>query len=449
MEIDRKNQIAMPEKVLTRLNSWKEIAQYAGHDLRTVARWEKEYGFPVRRIGGGKGRSVFAYTEEIDEWMARMPPNGAHQEQRAVQPSQETPPKKSRFFWPAVVLFLAAALILVGFVLKERPIFEIADVQYSHGMITAMDRAGHVQWTTLVSNNAAAALRGPLGLLDIDGDGYSEVIACLEGSGPSGFETAAGGELICLSNQGRELTRVKFDGKLRIGTQSYEGPWPASAWSIVRKPLQMIFVTAFHHFTSWPAAVVAFDMRGHARGKFVNAGWIQTLSTFETPSGTRLLAGGISNSNDAGMLAVLNPENIDGSSPESDAYTCHSCGEAKPLAYFVFPRSELNVVTQSQYNQVFAIHAFSDRVAVHTLEIRQEIAGYEDRIDAIYDFGRDLRIRNAYFNDRYWDLHRRLEMEGKLLHSKADCPDRNGPRAIRKWTSERGWQDVKLPAGVD
>lgn len=53
----------------TALSSWKEIAQYVGKGVRTVQRWEREAGLPVRRPQGeGKGR-VLAFPSEIDGWM--------------------------------------------------------------------------------------------------------------------------------------------------------------------------------------------------------------------------------------------------------------------------------------------------------------------------------------------------------------------------------------------
>ncbi len=51
-----------------RLNSWKEIAEYLGRDVRTVIRWEKEKGLPVHRLRG-KRTAVVAYRDEIDSWM--------------------------------------------------------------------------------------------------------------------------------------------------------------------------------------------------------------------------------------------------------------------------------------------------------------------------------------------------------------------------------------------
>lgn len=52
-----------------RLDSWKAIAEFLGRSLRTVQRWHETNGLPVHHFGGRKG-SVFAYEEEIDQWLA-------------------------------------------------------------------------------------------------------------------------------------------------------------------------------------------------------------------------------------------------------------------------------------------------------------------------------------------------------------------------------------------
>ena len=51
------------------LTSWKEIAQYLGKGVRTVQRWEREYGLPVRRLKSESHRAVLAIPEEIDGWV--------------------------------------------------------------------------------------------------------------------------------------------------------------------------------------------------------------------------------------------------------------------------------------------------------------------------------------------------------------------------------------------
>jgi hypothetical protein len=52
------------------LTSWKEIAQYLGKGVRTVQRWEREYGLPVRRPAGISHKSpVGANPKELDAWL--------------------------------------------------------------------------------------------------------------------------------------------------------------------------------------------------------------------------------------------------------------------------------------------------------------------------------------------------------------------------------------------
>lgn len=54
------------------LQSWKEIASYLGRAERTCRRWEKEFGLPVHRMDGSPRASVFAYKEELDNWLDRL-----------------------------------------------------------------------------------------------------------------------------------------------------------------------------------------------------------------------------------------------------------------------------------------------------------------------------------------------------------------------------------------
>lgn len=51
-----------------RLESWKEIAAYLRRDIRTVQRWERAEGLPVRRQQHGERGSIHAFRSEIDAW---------------------------------------------------------------------------------------------------------------------------------------------------------------------------------------------------------------------------------------------------------------------------------------------------------------------------------------------------------------------------------------------
>lgn len=58
-----------------RLDSWKEIAAFLGRAERTVKRWETERGLPVHRLPGGGRSAVFAYSNELADWL-----KGRHEE---------------------------------------------------------------------------------------------------------------------------------------------------------------------------------------------------------------------------------------------------------------------------------------------------------------------------------------------------------------------------------
>ena len=53
----------------TPLTSWKEIARHMNKSVRTVQRWEEEFGLPVRRPEKPDSGTVLAFPEELDLWM--------------------------------------------------------------------------------------------------------------------------------------------------------------------------------------------------------------------------------------------------------------------------------------------------------------------------------------------------------------------------------------------
>lgn len=64
-----------------RLESWGEIASYLRREIRTVQRWEKYQGLPVRRLQIGKLGSVYAFRSELDKWYRERQPPGENGEE--------------------------------------------------------------------------------------------------------------------------------------------------------------------------------------------------------------------------------------------------------------------------------------------------------------------------------------------------------------------------------
>ena len=72
-----------------KLVSWKEIAVHLGREIRTVQRWEKSEGLPVRRHEHQKRSTVYAYASELDEWFKKRQPADDPEADAAFEPEPD------------------------------------------------------------------------------------------------------------------------------------------------------------------------------------------------------------------------------------------------------------------------------------------------------------------------------------------------------------------------
>ena len=61
-----------------RLNSWKEIACFLGRTVRTVQRWERTQGLPVRRHVHQAGSTVYASSGDLERWLLARERHGEY-----------------------------------------------------------------------------------------------------------------------------------------------------------------------------------------------------------------------------------------------------------------------------------------------------------------------------------------------------------------------------------
>src|SRR5712692_8448963 len=72
-----------------KLDSWKEIADYLGREVRTVQRWEKTEDLPVHRHEHKKKSTVYAYSGELDEWFKKRQPKDDPEADAAFEPEPD------------------------------------------------------------------------------------------------------------------------------------------------------------------------------------------------------------------------------------------------------------------------------------------------------------------------------------------------------------------------
>jgi Tol biopolymer transport system component len=110
-----------------RLDSWKEIAGYLKRDVRTVQRWERDFGLPVQRLPGGPKAGVFAMRAELDRWLESDP------ESRGGR-AAGTAPRRWRILWAvcgACGLILLAALAYGLAVARNPQMLVLRDSQFT------------------------------------------------------------------------------------------------------------------------------------------------------------------------------------------------------------------------------------------------------------------------------------------------------------------------------
>jgi hypothetical protein len=62
--------------------TWRKVSEYAGRGIRTLQRWERDYGFPIHRPDPKNRSSVVASKREIDAWFRNCPLQNGPQPQQ-------------------------------------------------------------------------------------------------------------------------------------------------------------------------------------------------------------------------------------------------------------------------------------------------------------------------------------------------------------------------------
>lgn len=428
-----------------RLDSWKAIADYLQRDVATVARWQKSLGLPVRRVGGS-GRSVFAYTTEIDRWLqtaspplaapdADLPPATA-----PPVPTAARPAGASQRRW--LVLLAALALGVAGLLAWLRPVrADDLRVELTSAGLIARDMAGVERWRhpfpPTYKTFMATVASDPV---QVVGGRRPGVYFITSYRGRQTEDEVEGGVLTLLDPQGRHQRSFSFDDRVTFNAKTYGPPWALQAFDVNAADGTYRVALAAHHYTWDPGIVTILDDQWVRRGTFVHAGWIEQVRWL---SATRLVIGGFSNAHDGGMIALLDTTALNGQGPEpaETPHFCETCGTDRPLRMFVFPRTEVNRVTTSRFNRT-VVQTLGLRVIARTIEMPR---GLDGDADALYEFTPALDLVAARFGERYWEVHRALEAEGRITHRREQCPDRNGPREVRMWEPARGWRTVQVP----
>lgn len=446
----------MAETNNDRLTSWKEIAAYLAIETRSAMRWEDERGLPVHRVPGGKRNAVFAFRSEIDAWLSSGPSllSDAPQVARAAL----SPARLHPLAWTAIGA--AAALLLMVIVLfsTSRVRGSSAAATLRHEFVgeklVAIDEAGARVWEHdfpgLLPKPGGGSWRREaerIRKVDVDGDGVLEILAVAHVvKDRVNDQSVVAAELHCFDSNGRLKWSFRPQYRLQFARSAFSAPWLIYDFLVARDEKGPAVWALVDHHLWWPALLVRIDPQGRDTVQYVSSGQLSSIGFFVDQGKRRLVVGGYNNEYRAGSLAVIDPDAPPARSPQSNQaeYQCAdaTCPTGALLQYFVFPRSELNQLTDQPTNPAFAIRVTDGQVQVDTYEAGTGPGEHR----SIYAFSRtpELTLLDQLFDDGYWQAHRHLERAGKIRHADTACPARARPTPIRAWSPSSGWKQLFL-----
>lgn len=472
-----------------RLDSWKEIAAYLRRDGRTAIRWEKTRDLPVHRVPGGKRKAVFAFTNELDDWLTREERGSQsasgyrrtadrsakvtlaetshpivssddldlHTEALQVEDAscgekRFTLTLRSLALWATIIGATTFAILAFrSSVFAHRPPSSMVRLGFSANAVEAFDGKGKLIWTHGFSGSLEpSALSRQRTLTDVSfigdfrGNGGKEAIV----SAPirMGFNSPEQYQLETdfFSGTGQLLWSYVPHGSFEFGKYRLDGPWAFGDIFVSHIGKPQIWA-AFLQSVWGNSYVVNLDpASGKDILRYVNTGTIRALNEIRVGQKTFLLVGGFNNEEDRGSLAIVEESRAFATSPQTPGsrHECTDCPPGQSDFYFVFPRSEINEIQAIHENSITQIFVNGNQIEAVKGGVDQEDV---TRVHYLINAADGFHLSAIRFNSEYDSTHRRFEREGKLQHSLEKCPERLNPRPVQLWTPKAGWANVALP----
>lgn len=460
------------------LDSWKEIAEHVGRDMRTAMRWA-EHGMPVHRVPGGKRGRVFAYAQEIDDWLigagargvgleagetntgsresgvgSPAPGNGGPVTGNHVQagvaadssPLTRHLPLLSRWRWQLggliLTVIIVAAILVPGYLARSAPVPKSFEIQ---GKSLIVYDASHRQlWKHTFEYPLYQLPHGPhearpeaqrARLEDLDGDGKPELLFIPYPVGP--VEAVASRSLVCFDSLGRQRWEYRPTRIMRFGSDTYDPPYSVDFYRVAqvsREGVRPVWVVA-HHAPWWPSVVAKLDMSGRVLAEYWHPGHITVLAEASLRGRHVLLAGGTNHETSSAALSVLDYDSPAGSAPATqEQYRCKNCPPGAPLAYLVFPRAPLGraLNSRSYVEQIWVREDGDVEIVVQEGETSSGVSA-----TVAYYLDAKFRLQTAEVMDEYVSGYDKLLARGVLNKPLDRAREDAGLRDIHYWDGSK------------
>ncbi|MBN2432681.1 MAG: hypothetical protein JXQ27_14490 [Acidobacteria bacterium] len=358
-----------------RLDGWKEIARYLNVTVRTAQRKETE-GLPVHR----KGRTIFAYMQDIDGWLQGHPLDADdHHVTAAAEPSEPPAVKKIRIRTLALVVCGVVLVLLILYFWpgwwRETPAKQF-HLELSGRWVKLHDANDQLLWEKemdgwLITPEAhrkafEVSIKSPSCVVDLDNDGLMEILVTVGGQD----YYMESWRLYCLDQQGDLRWKYSPDEYIRWGDIV---TYPRWYLEFATKDLDndgiCEIVVSSRQSNFFPNKITILDVQGQDCGDYYHCGWFQDwlIDDIDGDRIPEILAAGTHNGFDQACLVVLDSRRIDGysnyrSPPE---FRDKTVSPAREKAHLVFPLDPINRLHYHARPQLDRVEKFDRFFQLH------------------------------------------------------------------------------------
>ena len=406
------------------LSSWKEISAYLGCDERTCLRWEKKFKLPVHRAGTKPSKSlVFAYKEELDEWLKRRKPG---------DPLPENPEGLKPFShskrWPLLLALIPGAVLIVFLLMNfarksahgnqnEPCDFRIENStliitnrnktelwRYDTGMQGLLGEDNYRQhFGYRRTGNDTDSYLPLLQINDINDDGQAEVLFVVKT-----MDDNPQSAVHCFDSRGRKLWTYEPGREMTFGTRRFSADYALDCAFVLDtgKPGPKKILVMARHKPNFPSYIAVLSSKGETIGEYWNAGRFSdcALLDIDDDGNHALVLVGTNNEYGKGFLAAIDPDFVWGGSPQTAEFRCPNLRPGSELFYILFPRT---IVDQLE---------FAPREVISFIEIlkhsRLMAIAYNSRI--IFELNAGMEIETVIVSDAFREKFRKYQEAGKI-----------------------------------
>jgi hypothetical protein len=398
------------------LHSWKEISQHLKVEVRTCQRWEKQYGLPIHRFTDSTRSRVFAYKNELDEWLKKYKNN------HDIIDGKTAISRKRLLKYSFYIILISFISLSLYYILKSNKISQPFDFRIDGTNVVIVDKNDKELWMfdtgikDLISESEYKECfqhkkPGSIGLVllpliiinDIDKDNKNEVLFAIRALNQFGTR-----EFYYFNHRGEKLWTFKAEHKIKYGSETFDGDFRVTGIQVcdLNSDGENEIILIVAHWPRFPTQLVILNLKGEKIGEYWNSGRLNDLLFIDLDGDNKkeIVACGTNNEYKKGCLVVFDGDQIHGGSPQKiEEYKCNNLKAGSEKYYILLPRTDIELIN-------YAITSCGQINILESKNISVQIVDTKN----YFIFDTDFEIQGVTITHTFAMMHKEAVRSGKI-----------------------------------